>query len=303
VRFSVWPNPERPWSEVSEVVTHAEATGWDGAYISDHFMPNTADDSPADGPVVECLTTLAGLAARTSRLRLASLVCSATYRHPAVLANAVAMIDQISEGRFMLGLGAGWQQNEHAAYGIELGGVKTRLDRFEEACAVVTSLLREPRTTFAGRSYQLVDAPCDPKPVQARLPLLIGGSGEHRTMRLAARVADEWNAWCTLEQFQHRTGVLDQRCEEIDRDPASVARSTQAFVFLSDDQGWLDRHRATGFDRPRLIGTPAQVTDQIAAYAQAGLDELIVPDWTMGPLARRLDTLDRLQDEVFPALA
>jgi F420-dependent oxidoreductase-like protein len=300
VRCSVWPDPERSWAEVAEVVDHCEQAGWDGAYVSDHFMPNQTE--PADGPVLECLATLAALAARTSHLRLASLVCSTTYRHPAVLANAAAMIDQISGGRFVLGLGAGWQLNEHAAYGLELGDVRTRLDRFEEACAVVTSLLGQPRTTFEGRHYQVVDAPCDPKPVQDKLPLLIGGKGEQRTMRIAARYADEWNAWCTLEEFRHRSGVVDRRCEEIERDPATLARSTQAFVFLSDDQAWLARHRGTPSDRPRLIGTPAELVDQIGAYRDAGLDELIVPDWTMGPLTRRLDTLDRLVGEVFSQL-
>jgi F420-dependent oxidoreductase-like protein len=302
VRFSVWPNPERPWPEIATVVEHCEASGWDGAYISDHFMPNTVHGAPADGPVVECLATLAALAARTTRLRLASLVCATTYRHPAVLANAAATLDQISGGRFTLGLGAGWQENEHRAYGLELGGIKARLDRFEEACEVVTSLLRQPRTTFEGHYYQLVDAPCDPEPIQAHLPLLIGGKGEQRTMRLAARFADEWNAWSTLEELRHRAAVLDDRCREIGRDPATIGRSTQAFVYCSDDQEWLGRHRATESDRPRLIGTPAELVDQIAAYRAAGLDELIVPDWTMGPLERRLDTLDRLQTEVFPAL-
>ncbi len=302
MRFGVWPDPERPWAEILAVVEHAEATGWDGAYISDHFMPNAVDATPTDGPVVECLAALAALAGRTDRLRLASLVCAVTYRHPAVLANAATTIDQISGGRFTLGLGAGWQVNEHASYGIELGGITARLDRFEEACAVVTSLLSQPRTTFTGRYYELRDAPCDPPPVQAHLPLLIGGKGERRTLRVAARFADEWNAWCTLDQFRHRSGVLDQRCDEVGRDPGTVARSTQAFVFCSDDQAWLDRHRAEPSDRPRLIGTPAELVDQIGAYREAGLDELIVPDWTMGPLPRRLDTLDRLQAEVFPAL-
>jgi F420-dependent oxidoreductase-like protein len=300
MRFSVWPDPERPWSEVAEVVTHCEQAGWGGAYISDHFMPNRPDGETVDGPVLECWTALAGLAALTTRLKLASLVCGNTYRHPAVLANMAATVDQISVGRFTLGLGAGWQENEHTAYGMDFGDVRSRLDRLEEACAIVTSLLREPRTNFDGHHYRLRDAPCDPKPVQTRLPLLIGGKGEQRTMRITARYADEWNAWCDIEQFRHRTGVVDQRCDEIERDPAEIARSTQAFVFLSDDQAWLERHRSTPSDRPRLIGTPTELVDQIAAYGEAGLDELIVPDWTMGPLARRLDTLDRFLTEVAP---
>jgi F420-dependent oxidoreductase-like protein len=301
MRFSVWPNPARPWTEVSQVVVHCEQQGWDGAYVSDHFMPNTDDGTVVDGPVLECFATLSGLAAMTTRVRLASLVCGNTYRHPAVLANQAAMVDQISDGRFMLGIGAGWQANEHAAYGMEFGDVGSRLSRLDEACAVVTSLLREPRTTFVGRYYQLLDAPCDPKPVQPRLPLLVGGGGEQRTMRIAARYGDEWNAWCDIDTFRHKTVVLDQRCGEIDRDPATIARSTQGFLFLSDDQDWLDRHRADPSDRPRFIGTPAEVVDQIAAYDDAGLSELIVPDWTMGPLTRRLDTLDRFIAEVAPS--
>jgi len=142
----------------------------------------------------------------------------------------------------------------------------------------------------------------DPKPVQPKLPLLIGGRGERRTMRIAARYADEWNAWCDIEQFRHRTSVVSARCEEIGRDPATMARSTQAFLFLSDDEDWLARHRSSPSDRPRIIGTPDEVVAQIAAYRDAGLDELIVPDWTMGPLSRRLDTLDRFMAEVAPQL-
>jgi F420-dependent oxidoreductase-like protein len=298
MRFSVWPNPERPFGEVLELVEHCEQTGWDGVYVSDHFMPDTADGRPADGPVLECWSTLAALAARTSRVRLASLVLGITYRHPAVVANAAATLDQISDGRFVLGIGAGWQVNEHRAYGIELGDVKTRLDRFDEACTVVSSLLRESRTSFHGEHYHLVDAPCDPKPVQARLPLLVGGRGEQRTMRIAARLADEWNAWCDPATFRHKTAVLDQRCDEVGREPAAIARSTQAFLFLSDDEAWLARHRSGVPTRPRLVGTPSEVVDQVGEYAAAGLDELIVPDWNMGPLSRRIDTLDRFLGEV-----
>jgi F420-dependent oxidoreductase-like protein len=302
MRFSVWPDPERPWSEVAEVAVHCEQQGWDGVYISDHFMPNRPGTETVDGPVLECWTTMAALAALTTRVRIASLVCGNTYRHPAVLAKMAAGVDLISDGRFVLGLGAGWQENEHEAYGLDFGTVRSRLDWLDEACAIVNSLLREPRTTFDGARYHLRDAPLDPKPVQPRLPLLIGGRGEQRTMRIAARYADEWNAWCDIEQFRHRTAVVTDRCEEIGRDPATMARSTQAFLFLSDDQDWLARHRSSPSDRPRIIGTPDEVVDQIAAYRDAGLDELIIPDWTMGPLARRLDTLDRFLADVAPQL-
>jgi len=199
VRFSIWPSTHRPWSEILALAQHGQATGWDGVYFADHLMPHGAfgpDTDPAaplDGDTIECWSVLAALAAAVPRVRLGSLVSSVTFRHPAVLAAIAAAVDNISGGRLVLGVGAGWQVNEHAAYGIALGNVTERLDRFEEAVMVLRSLLRERRTTFAGRSFELHDAPNQPGPVQERLPLLIGGGGERRTLPLAARAADEWN--------------------------------------------------------------------------------------------------------------
>jgi alkanesulfonate monooxygenase SsuD/methylene tetrahydromethanopterin reductase-like flavin-dependent oxidoreductase (luciferase family) len=254
-------------------------------------------------PVVRRLTALSSnagrsLAAHTRHLRLGPLVSGNLYRHPAVVAKAAATIDHISDGRFIVGLGAGWQRNEHAAYGIELPDVGPRLDRLEEACAVIRSLLAETRTTFAGATYQLTDAPCDPKPVQAHLPLLVGGSGEKRTMRIAAKYADEWNAWGTPEDFRRRTDILAQHCAAVGRDQASIARSTQALVYLSTDEKWLAPLRADTSARARLLGTPAELVEQIAAYDAVGVDELIVPDWMMGSAERTVDTLDLFWNEV-----
>jgi F420-dependent oxidoreductase-like protein len=298
MRFSVWPSPQRPWADVRDVVLHCDASGWDGAWFADHFMPDDPGGAPTDGPVLECWSVLAALAAGTRHVRLGSLVAGNLYRHPAVVANAAATIDHISGGRFVVGLGAGWQRNEHAAYGIDLLDVGGRLDRFEEACAIVRSLLGEKRTSFAGTSYRITDAPCDPKPVQAHLPLLVGGSGEKRTMRIAARYADEWNAWGTAEDFRRRTAVFADHCEAVGRDPGSVARSTQALVYLSTDEEWLAPLRRDTSPRPRLLGTPAEVVEQVGAYEAAGVDELIIPDWMMGSAARTADTLDLFWNEV-----
>lgn len=298
MRFSIWPSPARPWDEVLELTRHCEQTGWDGVYIADHFMPNTGDGSVADGPIHECWTTLAGLAAAVPRLRLGSLVSGNTYRHPAVLANMAATIDHISGGRLLLGIGAGWQVNEHQAFGIDLPGPRERLDRFEEACAVITGMLRDERTTVAGRHYQVTDAPCDPKPLQERMPLLIGGSGEKRTMRIAARYADEWNAWSTPEVLDHKVGVLRAHCDELGRDPAEIAVSTQALLYMSDDEAWLTSKRDDPAARAAMIGSPGEVAEQVGAYAAAGCDELIVPDFTMGSMARRKDTCDQFLAEV-----
>jgi len=257
VRFSVWPSPQRPWGEVRQVVRHCDESGWDGAWFADHFMPDDPGGAPRDGPVLECWSVLSALAAETRHLRLGSLVSGNLYRHPAVLANAAATIDHISGGRLIVGLGAGWQVNEHAAYGIDLLDVGPRLDRLEEACAVIRSLLDERRTTFSGTSYRIADAPCDPKPVQDHLPILVGGSGEKRTMRIAARYADEWNAWGTAEDYRRRSQVLADHCAAVGRDPGSVARSTQALVYLSTDEAWLAPLRQDASGRPRLVGTPA----------------------------------------------
>jgi F420-dependent oxidoreductase-like protein len=301
VRFSIWPDSSRTFSEISELVVHCEATGWDGAYIADHFMPD-ASESPTDAPVLECWSVLAALAARTDRIRLGSLVSANTYRHPAVVANAAATIDQISDGRFVLGIGAGWQVNEHEAYGLERFDVATRSDRLEEACAVLTLLLRNERSDFVGRHYTLTDARCDPKPVQPAMPILVAGKGERRTMRTAARFADEWNGWCTPEGFREKCAVLDRHCEAVGRDPSAIRRSTQALLFMSDDPAWLDRHRAQADIQPCLIGTPAEILEQVGAYRDAGVDELIVPDWTLGSLSRSKATCDQLIEEIAPSV-
>jgi alkanesulfonate monooxygenase SsuD/methylene tetrahydromethanopterin reductase-like flavin-dependent oxidoreductase (luciferase family) len=236
---------------------------------------------------------LAGLAATVPRVRLGSLVCSTTYRHPAALANLAATVDRISGGRLVLGLGAGWQLNEHDAYGIELGSVKERLDRFEEACAVVTGLLRAPRTTVEGSWFRIVDAPCEPKPVQQPLPFLVGGGGERRTLAIAARYATEWNVWGTPEVLRHKNEVLDRHCEAIGRDPSSVRRTGQALVGIRDEPVQPQQGA-----RPAVVGSPEQVAEAMAAYADAGVDEFIVP--CFDTYERAGTTLERFMAEVVP---
>jgi alkanesulfonate monooxygenase SsuD/methylene tetrahydromethanopterin reductase-like flavin-dependent oxidoreductase (luciferase family) len=209
----------------------------------------------------------------------------------------------MSGGRLVLGLGAGWQENEHDAYGIPLHAPGPRLDMLEEACQVVKGLLTQPRTSFAGEYYNLTDAPCEPKPVQDPLPLLIGGGGEKRTLRIAARFADEWNVWGTPELLAHKGGILEQHCDAVGRDSAEIQRSTQALLFMSDDQEFLQRIRDAALPRPMLIGTPAEVTDTLGRYAEAGVDEFIVPDFTLPPAGpERWDLMDRFLTEAAASL-
>jgi F420-dependent oxidoreductase-like protein len=304
MRFSIWPSPARPWDEILQLASHCEQTGWDGVYFADHFMPNGPGSEPLDGNTLECWSVIAALAASVPRVRLTSLVTSVTYRHPAVLANIAAAVDQVSHGRLTLGIGAGWQQNEHAAYGITLGSVRERMDRFEEATQILSSMLGRPRTTFSGEYFEVQDAPNQPGPVQDPLPLLVGGGGERRTLRIAARYADEWNAWTTPELLEHKVSVLRAHCAQAGREPGQIRVSTQALLLLSADKEWLaDKRQAQGNQAgpPRIVGTPDQVADIVARYRDAGADELIIPDFTLGSLARAKDTCDLFMQEVAPA--
>ena len=299
MRFSVWPSPQNTWPDVLALSRHAEETGWDGVWFADHFMPNAEDVS---GPILECWTVLAGLASSVPRLRLGALVAGNTYRHPAVLAKMAATIDHISGGRLVLGLGGGWQENEHAAYGLPFGTAGERLRKLEEACQVITGLFSKERADFDGSFYQLASAPLEPKPVQAKLPLLIGGGGEKVTMRIAAAYADEWNVWGTAELLRKKIAILHEHCAKIGRDPAEIKKSTQALVFMSDDQAWLEKRRAAPSAQATVIGTPAEIRDILAEYAAAGVDEFIVPDFTFGSLDNKKKAYDTLMAEVVPHL-
>lgn len=248
-------------------------------------------------------STLAGLAAATSRIKLGSLVCSVTYRHPAVLAPAAVTCDHISNGRFVLGVGAGWQENEHLAYGFELGDLKTRSDRLEDGCRAIRGLLDRESWTMESPHFVFDAAPRYPKPVQERLTLLVGGKGERRTLRTAALYADWWNAWVDAEALRHKRQVLHRHCEEVGRDPDEVSCSTQAFLCLSED---LDVQRdfvGRAGRRPTLMGSVEAVTDQVGQLHEAGAEELIIPDWAYESLSRRNDELDQFISEIASTFA
>ena len=280
MRFSYWPASTTDWPELLSRCQHAEATGWDGLWFADHFMPNEEDVAP---PVNESFTVLAALAASVPRVRIGHMVAGNTYRHPAVTAKMAAGIDRISGGRFVLGLGAGWQENEHRAYGLPFYTTAERLARLDEACQIVTSLFANERTTFDGAYYRLDDAPLSPKPLQDPLPLMIGGGGERVTLRIAAKYAHEWNAFGTPEVMKHKSEVLDRHCAEVGRDPAMISRS----VGLT-----LEPNERADVDA---------IKRAVSAYAAVGMDEIIVGDFTLGGGGQQLlDAMDRFISEVAP---
>ncbi len=291
MKFSFWPAASNRWDDTLALCRHVAETGWDGVWFADHFMPNTPE---ADGPTHECWTTLAALAASVPRVRIGALVSGNTYRHPAVVANMARTIDHISGGRFVLGIGAGWQENEHQKYGIPFYTLRERLDRLEEACQVIRALFEQDRANFNGRYYRLDDAPLNPKPLQRPLPLLVGGGGERRTMRIAARYADEWNTWGTPEVLAHKISVLEAHCRDLGRDPRTIRRSAQALILITDDPERAARARESG--RPVIAGSESDVRAALEAYANAGVDEFIVPDFNFPPeLEQKRAILDRFR--------
>ena len=279
--FSAWANSAHPWTEVRDFVEEVENMGWDGFWYADHYMPNTPDGEPIGGNFNECFSVLSALAATTSRLRLGSLVTPTTVNHPALIANRAATIDQISNGRFVLGMGAGWQINEHKAFGIELFDAKPRVDRFAEAIEIVSSMLSQERTTFKGEHFTITNAPCEPKPMQSPLPILVGTGGT-RMLRLTARFAQEWNTWGTPEVAGGVIKKLREACEKEGRDPATVRTSVQPLFFITPTEDAAEKLKAHVPADRSVLGTPTQLVDAVGEYKELGFDEICVPDFTMG---------------------
>jgi F420-dependent oxidoreductase-like protein len=297
VEFSAWPSVTNPWEVLSEEVRHLDATGWKGIWIGDHFMPNLADTS---GRWQEAWTVLAALAAMTSRVRLGTLVTGNTYRNPCILAKQVAQVDVISGGRVILGIGAGWQENEHVAYGVPYYTVPERLQRLEESLQILRSLFDNPLTNFEGRHYQVKDAPLAPKPVQARLPILIGGGGEKVTLRLVAQYADAWNIAGPVEIVSQKMAVLRQHCERAGRDIATVHKTGAMLVNVEQSTTGGGLGHGPGWVQ---ITLPRDLIDVLTPYAEAGADEMIIHFNPALPLPQRKDLLSGFQADVVPAFA
>jgi alkanesulfonate monooxygenase SsuD/methylene tetrahydromethanopterin reductase-like flavin-dependent oxidoreductase (luciferase family) len=247
----------KPWRQVLDEFVMAEDLGFDHAWLVDHLVDT---DGPPENGCLEGWTLLAAIAARTTRIRLGILVSSNTFRNPALLLKEAVTVDHISEGRLILGIGTGWNEDEHRRYGIHLPEPRERVDRFEEAVQVITGLMGQERTTFAGRFYRLDDARLQPPPVQRpRIPILIAAH-RPRMLRIAARYADQWDSFAAIPgtatdgveaELAERIAQLDAACAAIGRDPAEIRRSTWATnEALRSTEAYLDfvrRHRRLGF--------------------------------------------------------
>ena len=277
MRFGIKTAPQHTtWAEMLAVWQAADDIElFESAWNFDHFYPIFSD---SDGPCLEGWSMLAAMAQATRRIRIGCQVTGMIYRHPAVLANMAATIDIISNGRLEIGLGAGWNQQECDAYGIDLPPLRERFDRFDEGVEAVVMLLTEAHATLDGRYVQLNNARCEPKPLQRpHPPITIGGNGPTRTLRTVARFAQQWNSVAGLEHWPAIRDTLVERCGEIGRDPSSIECSVN--LRYDAEQG------------------PNALAEQAAGFAAAGADIGIVylpvphtPD-VLGPIAQALATV------------
>ncbi len=294
MRFSFWMNSQDSVPEILRSGVRAEETGWDGLWFADHFLPFMG---PEDGPNHEVWGILAALAQATSRVRLGPLVCGNTYRNPGVLMKQAVTADHISGGRMVLGLGTGWQENEHLAYGLQFGTFTERFERMEEALQILRQLRDQDRANLDGKHYQVVNAPLAPKPL-GPLPIMIGGGGEKKTLRMVATYAEEWNVWSTPETMAQKAKVLERHCESIDRDPLDIKRSSVALLFLCETEEESAKLRAEQSGQASLVGTVSELQEQMQAYVDCGVDEVIIPDFTLGDGAKKDEQLDQFLTEV-----
>ncbi|MDO9176387.1 MAG: TIGR03560 family F420-dependent LLM class oxidoreductase, partial [Actinomycetota bacterium] len=260
--------------ELRGVWRQIEDLGFGWISVWDHFYGATG--RPDDAACLEAVAMHAALACSTSKVRVGSLVYSIGYRHPAVLAKAITAIDQLSGGRADMGIGAGWAKVEYDAYGIPFPDPKVRLDQLEEGIQCLRGLLHDDVTTFEGTHFTLTEARNEPRPVQAKLPIWIGGGGEKRTLKIAARHADGWNVpFISPEAFAHKNAVLDQHCESVGRDPKHIARAIN--VGLAYDEASLQQQFGAISDLVRpgvLSGSDDEIMQRIGDYVDAGAGQV-----------------------------
>jgi F420-dependent oxidoreductase-like protein len=273
------------WPGFRDAAVAAEAAGWDGVWTWDHLY---AIFGPWEQPIFEGWTALAALSGVTSRVSLGLMVGANTFRNPGLTAKLAATLDHVSGGRAVLGIGGAWFEREHDGFGIDFGATTgERLDRFDEALMLMRRLLDGERIArHDGRFYTFEDALCEPRPVQSRLPILVGGSGPRKTLRTAARYADAWNTSGWLEEVREKVGNLERHCADVGRDPAEIERTVSFPITIRDRAAdaeaafaGLMAHNgsANAGNVPHLFGPPAAVADAIRPYRdELGFRHVIV---------------------------
>jgi alkanesulfonate monooxygenase SsuD/methylene tetrahydromethanopterin reductase-like flavin-dependent oxidoreductase (luciferase family) len=298
----VWPQ-HTTWSELMAAGQAVDRLGFDALWVFDHLVPIAG--RPV-GPCFEPTMTLAGWAGLTSRVTLGLMVAANTFRNPAVLVKTITALDHMSAGRAVFGLGAGWFEPEHTAFGIDFGSsTGTRLDWLDEAAALVRPLLNGTSAAGIGRHYLATGAINDPPPVQAAIPLLIGGSGERKTLATVARYADAWNVGSDVDEARQRDGVLREWCDRVGRDEREIERTVGVGIVVIRDSvrdasrtATELRSRNGDFDDSVLLGPSSLVIERLAKFVELGFRTIHVD--VPAPFDR--ETLERLAGEVGPAL-
>jgi F420-dependent oxidoreductase-like protein len=302
--FVFLPQAGFSYAALRESVRSAEALGFDGFWTVDHMWARGAPELP----FLDGWGLVTGLAEATTRIRLGVLVTCNSYRNPGVLAKMVVTADHVSDGRIELGIGAGWMEEEYGAYGIHFPPIRTRLAQLEESLAIMASLFSKPRTTSVGAHYQFRDAPFEPKPMQRRLPITIGGSGTQVLMRLVAKYADRWN--CPMPaapRLREHMDALSRHCDQVKRDVREIVVSEQLAIVIAKDDEELRKRKAMaaqrigGFvdlDTMAVVGTPQAVVDALAEKMKLGVRDFAI---LFGDLAEQ-DSFELFAERVAPHL-
>jgi F420-dependent oxidoreductase-like protein len=299
-----WPDtpPEAFFDKLVDIATTAERSGFSSISMMDH-LHQIPPVGPPENWMMEGNTILAALAARTSSIHLGLLVGGVTYRNPALVAKLTTTIDIISGGRAVLGIGAAWFEAEHLAYGYDFPPLKERFERLEDALNIARMLFTQDVSTYEGKHYRVENAFNNPKPIRGDIPILIGGSGERKTLRMVAQYADGSNLFGDVERVKHLLGVLEAHCETFDRDPAEITKTRMGRVYIGATQEEAEAkfapvlERAPDKERARaeaFIGEPSEIAEQAQAYIDAGLDGITfsMPDvWDLEALALAGETL------------
>jgi F420-dependent oxidoreductase-like protein len=288
--------------KLRSLAQRAERLGFDSFWVMDHFHQIQYVGQSKE-PLLEGWTTQAVVAGLTEKIKLGTLVTGIVYRHPSVLAKIGATLDVLSKGRLFMGIGAAWNVEEARAYGIPFPPVGERMRRLEEAAQIIIKMWTEERASFNGKFYQLSDAYCNPKPIQKpRPPIMIGGSGERRTLKIVAKYGDACNIFGSVETLRHKLGVLREHCRSVGRDYNSILKTKLAHVVIDKDREKVtEAIKGLSEDRRReyaIYGTPEEVRKQIEAFRDVGIEYLIVnlePD-------RELQALDLFASEVVKKL-
>lgn len=279
VRVGLCTDQNLPYATMVERWQLFDELGFDSAWDCDHYM----QPSRPTGPYFEGWTLLAALASHTSRIRVGVLVSCNTFRHPALLAKEALTVDHISNGRLELGIGAGWYVPEHLAFGIPFPEPAELVDRFQEAVEIVDRQLRQEITSYAGRYYQLTDAPCRPRPIQQPRPPFTLAAHGRRMLKFVARYAETWNSFGTVEEMRQRGQILDECCLANGRDPASVRHSLYGWASMLPSDPWAS--------------TDAFL-DMVGRYREAGVSEFIID----APGPEQFDVLEKVATDVLPRL-